>query len=181
MQRAFQTLVRTILRSRWAAAAALMVLIVAIVALARLLSGPAPNRTLDAGNQPAPTISVDPLGDDSVISPEPPPSPTSLPGTPPPAAVAYAFAADWADTAGVAAKEWRDRLRPHTTEKLAAELADTDPTGMPVERVTGEPTVVALSEGVVEARVKTTNGELRLQLIAPEKRWLVDAINWQRQ
>lgn len=180
MQRALQTLVRAVFRSRWAAAAALVVIIVAIVALARLLAGPAPARTVDAGNQPTPAISTDPLGDDSVISPEPPPSPKNLPGTPAPAAVAYAFAADWADTSGVNAKQWRDRLLPHSTEKLSAELAQTDPTGMPVERISGEPTVVPLSEGVVEARIKTSSGELRLQLIAPENRWLVDGVDWQQ-
>jgi hypothetical protein len=180
VQRVLQTLLRGVFRSRWTLALALAVIIVAIVVLARLLAGPAPNRVLDRDNTPAPTISDDPHGDDSVISPAPPPSPSVGPGTAAPAAVAYAFASAWVDHVNVSGDDWRDRMLPHMTTRLADELVKTDPAVVPASRVTGQPTVTPLSELVVEASVATDAGELVLQLVAPDGKWLVDSIDWRK-
>ncbi len=180
MRRAAETLIRGVFRSRWILAVALVVIIIAIVALARLLAGPAPGRILDTGDQPAPAVSTDPVGDDSVVSPAPPPSPSVNPGTAAPNAVAYAFASAWADHKNVAAKQWLDRLRPHSTEAMAKKLADTDPAVIPAERVTGEPVLTPLGDQVAEAKVTTDSGDLVLTLIAPDGKWLVDSVDWQR-
>jgi hypothetical protein len=93
--------------------------------------------------------------------------------------VAYAFASAWADHRDVSAKQWHDRLLPHSTESLADKLADTDPAVIPAERVTGKPALVPISERLAEVRVATDSGELRLRLVAPQGRWLVDAVDWQ--
>ena len=175
-----QTIMRGFLRSRWIVALALAIIVVAIVVLARLLAGPAPARELGNGNQPAPSASMDPLGDDSVTSTDPPAAPKVSPGTARPEAVAYAFASAFADNDGVSAKEWRDRLLPHITKDLAGRLAETDPKSVPAERVTGEPALTPIADKVVEARVATDAGDLQLQLVAPDGRWLVDSVGWQR-
>ncbi|GAA0815438.1 hypothetical protein [Spirilliplanes yamanashiensis] len=180
MQRGLQTFLTGFFRSRWIVAVALAVIVVAIVALARLLAGPAPARVLDAGDRPAPSISVDPHGDDSVTSTDPPPAPKVSPGTARPEAVGYAFASAWADHNDVSAKEWRDRLLPHVTKDLAGKLADTDPESIPADRVTGEPALTSLGSQLVEVRVATDAGELSLQLVAPDGRWLVDSVGWKR-
>ena len=82
MQRALQTLLSGFFRSRWIVAVALAVIVVAIVALARIVAGPAPDPVLNAGDNPAPSISVEPHGDDSVTSTDPPAAPKVSPGTP---------------------------------------------------------------------------------------------------
>ena len=180
MPRAMQTLATGLFRSRWIVAVALAVMVVAIVALARLLAGPAPDRVLDAGDVPAPSISVDPHGDDSVTSTDPPPAPKVSPGTARPEAVAYAFASAWADHNDVSAKEWRNRLLPHVTEDLADRIGDTDPESIPADRVTGEPALTPLGDKLVEVKVATDAGELNLHLVAPDGRWLVDTVGWKR-
>jgi hypothetical protein len=180
VQRALQTFLAGFFRSRWIVAVALAVIVVAIVALARILAGPAPNRVLDAGDNPAPSISVDPHGDDSVTTTDPPPTPKVRPGTARPEAVAYAFASAWADHKDVSAKEWHDRLLPHATSALADRLAKTDPEVIPADRVTGEPVLTPLGDQLVEVRVGTDAGELTLGLVAPDGRWLVDTVGWQR-
>lgn len=180
MQRALQTFLSGFFRSRWIMALALAVIVVAIVALARIVAGPAPDPVLNAGDNPAPSISVEPHGDDSVTSTDPPAAPKVSPGTPRPEAVAYAFASAWADHNDVSAKEWRNRLLPHATEDLSNRLSDTDPETIPADRVTGEPALTPIGDQLVEVRVATDAGELRLGLVAPDGRWLVDTVDWQR-
>jgi hypothetical protein len=179
VRRLLETVVRGVFRSRWFLALGLVVVIVAIVGVARLLAGPAPSRVLDTSTA-VPTVSVDPHGDDSVVSPGPPPPPRVSRGTATPEAVAYAFASAWADHRNVSAKEWHDRLLPHSTRTLADKLAKTDPEVIPAGRVTGNPTLVPISAKLVEVRVPADSGELRLRLVAPEGRWLVDGVDWQR-
>lgn len=181
MRRALQSWLTGLFRSRWILAVALAGIVVGIVALARVLAGPAPDRVLDTGGIVTPTISVDPNGDDSVPSDEPPPpAPVVSPGTAGPEAVAYAFASAWADHRNVSAKAWHDRLLPHMSKTLSAELAEVDPQAIPAERVTGEPVLTPLGEQLVEVRVATDAGELRLGLAAPDGRWLVDTVDWRR-
>jgi hypothetical protein len=169
-----------VFRSRLIAAVVLAVAVVVVVALARALAGPAPARQIDTGEQPAPSISVDPNGDDSVTSDDPPPSPRVSRGTAGPDAVAYAFASSWADHQNVTSKEWHSRLLPHITASLSKELAATDPEVVPADRVTGNAVVTPLGDQLVEARVATDAGELRLNLITVEGRWLVDSVGWRR-
>jgi hypothetical protein len=123
-------------------------------------------------------LSVNPDDEDSVISPDPPPAPTTSPGTAKPEAVAYAFAAAWADHENVSANAWHDRLVPNATTSLSELLADTDPADVPASRVVGRPELVPVGEGLVDAVVTVDSGKLTLRLIAPEGRWLVDGIDW---
>jgi hypothetical protein len=168
-----------IFRSRWGIALVLAILVLAILGTGRLFAD-----NDDSGSQvkapasPVPALSVNPDDEDTVISPGPPPLPTTSPGTAKPEAVAYAFAAAWADHTGLSAKKWHDRLVPNATKNLSDQLADTDPADVPASRVIGQPELVPVGEGLVDAVVTVDSGKLTLRLVAPDGRWLVDGIDW---
>jgi hypothetical protein len=156
----------------------LAVLVLAIIGVGRIFAGGDSNSPVVGAGSPAPLLSVNPEDEDSVISPGPPPAPTTSPGTAKPEAVAYAFAAAWADHEDVSAKAWHDRLVPNATTSLSDQLADTDPADVPASRVVGRPELVPVGEGLVDAVVTVDSGKLTLRLVAPEGRWLVDGIDW---
>lgn len=179
MPRIVQLGLNRIFRSRWGVALVIAVLVLAVVGLGRVFSDgrDTAQPVVNAGS-PAPGISADPNDDDSVISPAPPPSPTTNPGMAQPEAVAYAFAAAWTDHKNVSAKTWLDGLIPNSTRNLSEELAGVDPADVPADRVLGRPSVVPVGDGLVNAVVTTDSGKLTLRLVAPEKHWLVDGIDW---
>ena len=167
-------------RSRWGVALVLAVIVLAVVGIGRIFADPGEtDRTPIGAASPAPALSVDPDEEDSVISPEPAPSPTTNRGTALPEAVAYAFAGAWVDHESVSAKVWRDRLVPNSTPALSGDLAGTDPADVPASRVNGRPKLVPIGEGLVDAVVETDSGTLTLRLVAPEGRWLVSEIDWE--
>jgi hypothetical protein len=179
MPRIFALGLNRIFRSRWGVALIIAVLVLAVVGVGRLFSdGRDAARPVVNTGSPAPAISAGPDDDDSVISPEPPPSPTTNPGTAQPEAVAYAFAAAWADHTNVSAKTWHDRIIPNATKNLSDELAGVDPADVPADRVLSRPSVVPVGDGLVNAVVTTDAGKLTLRLVAPDKHWLVDGIDW---
>ena len=166
-------------RSRWGVALVLAVLVLAVVGLGRVFADNSEVGRVPIGaGSPAPVPSVDPDDEDSVISPEPPPSPSTSPGTARPEAVAYAFAGAWVDHKNISSKAWRNRLVPNSTKELADELADTDPSDVPADRVNGQPKLTPIGEGLLDAVVETDSGKLTLRLVAPEGRWLVNGIDW---
>lgn len=182
VRRALEFLITRVLRSRLGVAVALAVVILGIVATARLLAGPDaddPGLTTEA---PPPVTTVDPsVGDDGVFGVEPPPSPTAPAGTPPPATVARKFATAWLAHQGVTAEQWHAGLRPYATEALLEKLAGVDPTEVPADRLTGEPVLVPQAEGLVEVSLPVDSGELRLELVAADGgRWLTDTVDWKR-
>jgi hypothetical protein len=168
-----------IFRSRWGVAVVLAILVLAVVGIGRLFSdGGADGQAPIGRGSPEPALSVDPDEEDSVISPAPPPSPRTSPGTAQPEAVAYTFASAWVNHKNVTAKAWHDRLVPNATKSLSDELADTDPADVPASRVTGRPELVPVGDGLVDAVVKVDSGRLTLRLVAPDGKWLVDGIDW---
>jgi hypothetical protein len=164
-------------RSRWGIALVLGFIVLAVIGIGRIFSDSSDRAPLGSSS-PAPVLSADPKDNDSVISPEPPPSPSTSPGTALPENVAYAFAGAWVDHQDVSAKIWRDRLVPNATKDLSAELADTDPSDVPANRVNGRPQLRPIGEGLLDATVATDSGTLTLRLEAPEGRWLVSGIDW---
>jgi len=168
-------------RSRWGVAIVLLVLVLAVVGIGRLFAGDnGSGRTPIGAGSAEPTLSANPDDEDTVISPGPPPMPTTSPGTALPEAVAYAFAGAWVDHENISAKAWHDRLVPNATKELSDQLAGTDPTDVPASRVNGRPALVPIGEGLVDAVVETDSGKLTLRLVAPEGRWLVSGIDWDR-
>jgi membrane-associated protease RseP (regulator of RpoE activity) len=179
MPRILELGLNRIFRSRWGVALILLLIVLAVVGVARLFSGDSnTNQPSLSNNSPAPAFSIDPSDDDSVIDSAPPPSPSTIPGRAQPEAVAYAFASAWVDHKNVSPKTWRDQLLPNSTKKLADELDGVDPAGVPAERVLGRPSLVPISETVVTADVTMDSGKLSLRLISPDGHWLVDGIDW---
>ena len=177
MPRILELGLNRIFRSRWGIALVLAVLVLAVVGIGRLFNGSAASPPLTSAASPAPVLSADPSEDDSVISAAPPPSTTTFPGAEP-EAVAYAFASAWVDHRDVSQKAWHDGLVPNATKRLSEELDNTDPAAVPASRVLGRPTLVPTADGLVNAVVNTDAGKLTLRLIAPDKHWLVDGIDW---
>ncbi len=170
-------------RSRWGVALVIAVLVLAVVGLGRLFADD------DGGGQrllnpvtPDVTATIDPSHDnDSVVQNDDPPSPaTTSPGTAAPETVAYAFASAWVDHQDVTAQEWHDALLPNATENLAAELDGVDPVGVPADRVIGRPELAPVGDGLVNAIVTVDSGTLTLRMVAPDGRWLVDGVSWER-
>ena len=179
MPRILELGLNRIFRSRLGVALVILLLVFAVIGVARLFSGESSdNRPSLITGSPSPAVSIDPSDDDSVIDSGPPPSPSTSPGRAQPEAVAYAFASAWVDHNDVSPKAWRDQLLPNSTSTLADELKGVDPAGVPAERVIGRPSLVPVSETVVTADVTMDSGKLSLRLVAPDGHWLVDGIDW---
>jgi hypothetical protein len=179
MPKALELGLNRIFRSRWGVALILAVIVLAVLGIGRLFSdGGSSSPSLGTGS-PAPTVSIDPKDDDSVIDTAAPPSPSTVPGRAQPEAVAYAFASAWVDHKAVSPKKWRDRLLPNTTRKLADELDGVDPAGVPADRVIGRPNLVPVGRTVVNAVVTMDSGKLGLRMVSPEGHWVVDGIDWE--
>jgi hypothetical protein len=178
MPRFLELTLNRIFRSRWGIAVILAVLVLAVLGVGRLFNGAGSEPALTTPISPGPAISVDPSDDDSVVSTDPPPSPSTFPGAAQPEAVAYAFASAWVDHTNVSKKTWFDGILPNATQRLAGDLDNTDPADVPASRVLGRPTLIPVGVGLVNAVVACDSGKLTLKLVAPDKHWLVDGIDW---
>lgn len=179
MRRTIELLVNRVLTSRWGIALLIAVIVVAIVGTGRVFSGGEDRAPLVETPTVVPTISIDPSDDDGITSGEPPPAPTTSPGTAEPEAVAYAFTSAWIDHKDVSASSWRSGLLPHATEALADKLDGVDPEGVPADKIIGRPELIPIGEGLVDAVVTVDSGKVRLRLVAPEGHWLVDGVDWE--
>ncbi|AGZ46553.1 hypothetical protein AFR_41495 [Actinoplanes friuliensis DSM 7358] len=182
MPRILERSLTGLFRSRWGVAVVIAVLVLAVVGIGRLFSGTNPQPPLTDAVPTAPTVSVDPSHDDDgvIVDDEPPPEPSTRPGTAKPEAVAYAFASAWVDHKNVSAKTWHNALLPNATKDLADELDGVDPADVPADRVVDRPTLVPLGDGLVNAVITVDSGKLTLQMVAPDGRWLVDGVDWNR-
>ncbi|MDG4794358.1 hypothetical protein [Micromonospora sp. WMMD1082] len=182
VRRAVEFLVTRLLRSRLGVALGIAVLVLGVVGAARLVAGPA-DPTAGLSNRPAdPITTVHPTtGDDGAISTTTTPSPVTQPGEPAPARVAERFVAAWLGLPGQSAEDWHETLRPLSTPALTEKLAGAGPAGVPAGEVTEDVTLRPRGETFVEALVPFDTGQLRLELVAPDGRWLVDAVDWERR
>jgi len=180
MPRLLERSLTGLFRSRWGVALVIAVLVLAVVGVGRIFSGGNTNTPFTEAVSPGPTASIDPSHDDDgvIVDDQPPPSPTTSPGTAEPEAVAYAFASAWVDHKSVSAQAWHDGLVPNATTNLSEELDGVDPADVPADRVIGRPALVPIGDGLVNAIVTVDSGKLTLQLVAPDGRWLVDGVDW---
>lgn len=182
MRRAIEFLTTRALRSRIGIALVIAVLIFGVIGAARLVSN---TNDLDGGlssGPAAPIATVDPtFGDDGAIFTQPPASPVTSPGSPTPEEVAEDFVTAWLGGRSGAGDVWQVSLRPFSTPELTEKLAGAEPEGVPAERMVGAPTLRPRTEAFVEVLVPLDAGRLRLELVAPEGRWLVDAVDWERE
>jgi hypothetical protein len=183
MRRALEFLATRVLRSRLGVALVIAILIFGVIGAARLVSGPV-DPTAGLSNRPHEPIStVDPeTGDDGVLSsPISAPSPKTRPGEPTPEQMAARFTTAWLSGPGSTSEDWLARLKPMSTPALIEKLTGADPERVPAQRVTGQVTLRPRTESFVQALISLNNGQLRLDLVAPDGRWLVDAVDWERQ
>ncbi|HET9516362.1 MAG TPA: hypothetical protein VFO77_01420 [Actinoplanes sp.] len=181
MRRVFELSVNRFVTSRWGIAVVIAALVLLVVGAGRLF-GTGNDRDPVLNNPPAaPAISEDPKHNDSIIGTEASATPTATPSDQrAAAAVAAAFAKAWVDHLGVSAAEWHDRLVPHATAELSESLSGVDPQAGPADRLAGEPALLPVGDGLTEAVVEVDTGQLRLRLVAPDGRWLVDGVDWER-
>jgi hypothetical protein len=181
VRRAVEFLFTRVLRSRLGIALGIAVLVLGVIGAARLVAGPL-DPTAGLSNRPSrPITTVDPTsGDDGVISTVAPPSPVTRPGTPKPEQVVDRFVKAWLGGQGTTSEEWLATIRPLATPLLIEKLDGADPASVPAERTTGPATLRPRTESFVEAVVPLDTGRLRLELVAPDGRWLVDVVDWER-
>ncbi|MGB2569349.1 hypothetical protein ACPFP2_12980 [Micromonospora citrea] len=182
MRRALESLFRRVLRSRIGVAAGIAVLVLGVLGTARLVAGPA-DPTEGLSSRPRePITTVDPHeGDDGVIATPVPQSPRTRPGELTPEQIATRFTAAWLGGPATTAEKWQAGLLPLSTSGLTEKLAGADPQGVPAEKVTGAVTLRPRTESFTEVLVPLETGRLRLELVAPDGRWLVDAVDWERE
>jgi hypothetical protein len=173
-----------LLGTRYGIALILAVVVLGIVGVTRGFSGsrPAPPPAApDVAAGGSPSASFDPYaGDDSVQSPEAPPPPVTSPGAATPDTVATNFATAWLHHTGVTAQQWWSGLKPYATQALLAKLKETDPAGVPAERMTGPAQLQNRDVSFVDVAIPLNSGLLRLRLLATAGRWLVDEVDWER-
>jgi hypothetical protein len=173
-----------LLRSRVGVALILSAIILAAVGIARIFGDNSSAPTVSPGNLSEQTTSISPGAtfgpDDGVVSALPSISPSVAKGAAPPAQVANAFAESWLERTRTA-QNWLAALRPHSTQQLLQELQDVDPVTVPATRITGEVSLVVLSESAVQAVIPLDSGQLRLRLVGPDGHWFVDGVDWNRQ
>jgi hypothetical protein len=170
-----------LLGSRYGLAVIGVVLVVIVVGVARVISGPQPVET--AGPPPPLQVSASSseiLGDDSVATSEGPPSISPIPGAPAPEKVAVDFANAWVKSAGVTSAQWVKGMEPYSTKRLLEQFKDVDPASVPAESVRGPATVRPRDSQLAEVDVPVTPGTLKLRLLVSNNRWLVDAVSWER-
>lgn len=182
MRRAVEFLVTRVLRSRLGIAVVIAVLVFGVIGAARLISGPVDPSAGLSSRPREPISTVDPAaGDDGVLSSAAAAAPKTRPGELTPEQTAGRFTAAWLTGPGSTEGEWQARLRPLSTSALTEKLTGADPESVPAQRVTGPVTLRPRTAAFVDALIPLDNGRLRLELVAPDGRWLVDAVDWERQ
>lgn len=182
VRRAIEFLVGRVLRSRLGIALALAVVVFGIVGAARLLAGPG-DPTLGLSNRPnGPITTVPPTaGDDGLVGRDAPPSPVTRPGERTPEQTAERFVAAWLGEPGMTPERWHEGMRPLSTSALTEKLAGAVPGDVPARQMTDEVVLRPRTETFVEALVPLDTGRLRLELLASDGRWLVDAVDWEQE
>lgn len=183
VRRAVEFLFTRVLTSRYGMAALLAVVVMVILAGTRIVVGGDEAAPAPAGAPDQPITTVEPgHGDDGVAaSPKPPPSPVTKPGADEPLKVARDFTTAWLRNGDdVTAEDWHRGLRKHSTKELRERLEGADPAGVPAERITGELTLVPVGPEFAEVSVPVDSGRLILRMVAPDDRWLVDGVDWER-
>ncbi|MFI5835281.1 hypothetical protein ACIA5A_16565 [Micromonospora sp. NPDC051300] len=182
VRRAVEFLFTRVLRSRLGVALVIAVLIFGVIGAARLVSGPGDPGAGVAVRPTQPISTVDPeAGEDGVLSSPPAAvAPRTRSGEPTPEQVAERFTTAWLTGPGSSGDAWQARLRPLSTPALVEKMSGADPETVPARRPTGPPTLRPRTESFVEASIPLDSGTLRLDLVAEDGPWLVDAVDWER-
>jgi hypothetical protein len=169
-----------LLGTRYGMALMLALLVLGVVGITRAVAGPYQATTVNPAVEPS-FSSINPTpGDDSVLTPDSPAPPVTSPGASEPAVVATDFVQAWLNHNGVTPEQWRAGFARYATAALRDKLTDTDPAGVPAQRITGEITVQNRAAQFVEASLPLDSGTVHLRLLSTNGRWLVDGVDWER-
>jgi hypothetical protein len=157
-----------------------LLLVVAVVGVARAIGG---SRPVDSVGTPplisGPSASSE-LDDDGIAEVESSPVATSIPGAAAPEAVALDFTRAWLHSKGVTSAQWVKGLQPYITQRLLDQYKDADPTSVPADSIRGPAQVRVRDAALVDVDVPVTPGTLKLRLLVNNGRWLVDGVSWER-
>ena len=176
---------RTVLRllgTRYGLALIAALLVLAVVGVVRTFAGSYRDTDVAPAINPSRTeVAADPTaGDDSVVTPEPVPEPSTSRGAPAPDVVAGEFLRAWLHHDGVTPAQWQAGFAKYATPALRAKFKETDPAGVPAQRTTGPVVLQNRAATFVEASVPVDSGTVRLRLVATNGRWFVDGVDWER-
>src|SRR6266511_4337156 len=105
-------------------------------------------------------------------------APIQTPTPAPPAQQALDVASLWAKAwvnhpQGITNEQWRDGMRPYTTEEQLAVMSTVDPANVPATAVTGDPVAKSSYTTSVEATIATNGGTLSITVISTPQGWRV--------
>lgn len=159
---------------RGGAAVGLILLVLLVVAIARLAGGGTAPLDFMPGSEPS--ITVNPTeGDDGEVAA----NPTEFPDGASVTAAATTFTASWLRR-DLDAASWHAGLTSLATASLADSLIGVDPAGVPATRRTGDPTITLRTELFAQVAVPLDSGRLLLTLVKEDDGWLVDGVDWER-
>jgi hypothetical protein len=151
----------------------LVLLIAAVVAIARVAGGAADRPSPNTGPATTPSAAVE--GDDGAVTPVPtaPTDDTAV------LSAVTTFMEAWLQREATP-EAWYAELAPLCTEKLRQNLAGVDPRGVPATRTVGESKVVLRSSLYAQVDVPVDSGTVLLGLLQLDGAWLVDTLDWER-
>ncbi len=170
-----------LLGPRYGMALVLLLILTAVVGVARLTAG-SDRAGLFGGSGAGSTHSTasPDRTSDSVSTAETLSPPSTSPGAATPDDVAGRFATAWLAHDGLTAEQWRAGMAAYATAALMAKLTGTDPASVPATRTTGAVSLQNRGTTFVDATIPLDAGILRLRLLGPQGRWLVDGLSWER-
>lgn len=158
----------------------LAVMLVGVIAVARLIDTPAKEKETSGsdGGQRRATPSLPHDGDASSKSGDVAPSAAVAP--PDAVNVATRFVTEWAThSARETPEQWWARVSPYADPQLAEDLKLTDPTRVPATKVTGQAKSVSRSDSETEVKlaIPTDAGDVLVVCTHSDGRWLVSDID----
>jgi hypothetical protein len=188
---------RNILRSlgaRQSIGIGLIIIVIAIIVVAKLLPHHADDSTVHLAGPGASTGTGSTTSTDGGVGAlDPDDLPTATPSAPvlhspvppvtgagvkKPQTIALAFAKAWVHHDNVPVATWLTSVTTYTTSDLAGQLAETNPANVPAERVTGATTLVGDTATSCGVRVPTDTGTLVLTMQRVQGKWMVDGVDW---
>jgi hypothetical protein len=162
------------LGARGGAAVGLIIVVLAVVAIARLVDDGPATPPFNPGAQPS--ITVDPTeGDDGEVAP----TPTAYADDAELGAAALTFMSAWLRRE-LDPPSWHQGIAELATGGLATSLEGVDPVGVPALRMTGSPTIVLRTELFAQVGVPVDTGTVQLTMVKQGGEWLVDGVDWIR-
>jgi hypothetical protein len=150
-----------------------MVLVLGVVAVARLAGSPQETQPYSSG--PQATSTVDPTaGDDGEV-----PIATAYPDDKAVKDAALAFAKAWLRR-DLSAKAWHAGITPLATDSVLQSLEGVDPSTVPASRLMGDPTIVVRTDGFAKVSLLVDTGTLLLDLTKRGTGWLIESVDWER-